>query len=572
MFWSKSLIPSLKEEPQEAEIISHKLMIRAGMLRKLTSGIYNFLPLGLKVLHKIANIVREEMDKSGAQELLLATLQPRQIWDETGRWSIYGDELVRIVDRHKRDFCLGPTHEEVITDLVRKEIRSYRQLPQTFYQIQTKFRDEIRPRFGIMRCREFSMKDAYSFDSSYENAEKTYWKMIEVYKNIFTRCNLNFKAVEADPGQIGGNFSHEFMVIANVGEEKITFCNNCNYSANIENAECFLNNEIENKEDFPLEEIYTPNKKTVEEVAFFLNCSTQNLLKTLLYQYQEKYYAVLIRGDRELNETKLKKVLNLKEITLVESEKIQELTNSPCGFTGPVKLKEIIKDIIIVGDQEISLMKNMITGANKIDTHFINVNVNRDFNVDILANIKKVKKGDLCINCQQELQFAQGIEVGHTFMLGTKYSQAMKAFFLNEIGEEKPIIMGCYGIGIGRTLAASIEQNHDDYGIIWPLALAPYQVLILPVNVQETQQMELALKLYYQFKDESIEVLLDDRDIRGGIKFNDADLIGIPFRITIGSKSLKEGNAEIKIRKTGEIIKVKIDEVRQKIKELIEKG
>jgi prolyl-tRNA synthetase len=560
MFWSKVLIPTLREEPQEAEVASHRLMIRAGMLRKLATGIYNFLPLGWRVLHKVSQIIREEMDKAGAQELLLPALQPRELWEETGRWQLYGEELMRLTDRHQREFCLGPTHEEIITDLIRKEVRSYRQLPQILYQIQTKFRDEIRPRFGIMRGREFLMKDAYSFDQNEKEAEQTYWKMYQVYQQIFTRCGLEFKSVEAETGHIGGKFSHEFMVLAETGEEEITYCPHGDYAANVEKA-VFLTEETNQPlEMLPLKEVFTPNQKTVEEVTHFLNCSPQQLIKTLLYQGKEKYYAVLIRGDQEINEAKLKKMLG-EEVFLVVPEKIEELTGVPCGFTGPVGLKNLIEGVILIGDEEIKQMKNAVVGGNKTNTHLINANFNRDFSVDRLGEIKKVKPGSFCIKCRRELQFARGIEVGHTFMLGPKYSQAMKAYFSDENGREKPIIMGCYGIGVGRTLAAAIEQNHDQYGIIWPLNLAPYQILILPVNTHEKNLMEVSLRLYHQLTSQGWEVLLDDRPVRAGIKFNDGDLIGIPLRITIGPKNLQEDCAEIKIRKTHQKIKVKITEI-----------
>lgn len=572
MYWSKLLIPTLKETPKEAEIISHSLMIKGGFIRKLASGIYNILPLGLKVLKKIENIIREELDNIGCQELLLSTLQPKELWEETSRWNLYGEELIKIKDRHNRNFCLGPTHEEIITDIIRKEIKSYKNLPQIFYQFQTKFRDEIRPRFGIMRCREFLMKDAYSFDVDEKYSEKNYQKVLEAYKKIFSRCGLKFTTVEASSGNIGGILSHEFIVIADSGETKIVTCKNCGYSANIEKVECKIKDiptSFENKKN--LEEISTFNIKTVKELTSFFNCNSKKIIKTLLYQTEDKIIAVLLRGDHEVNETKLKNVLNASDLKLLSKEEILELTGIPIGFTGPTNLKELIPNIEIIGDTSISYITNAITGSNKKDTHFINVNIDRDFKLDKIEDIRMVEETDLCPKCFKNLEFNRGIEVGHAFKLGTKYSKSMKATFINKNGQEKEIVMGCFGIGIGRTMTAAIEQNYDQDGIIWPISIAPYEVLVLPININNIFQQNLAYKLYNNLKTQKVEVLLDDRDERAGKKFKDADLIGIPLRIIIGEKILAEQKIELQIRKNKEKIKLEYNQIILEIKKIIEK-
>lgn len=566
MRWSKTLIPTLYEIPKEAEIISHKLLLKAGFIKKLASGIYIILPLGYRVIQKIETIIREELNSTDAQELLLPALQPKELWEETNRWQIYGKELMRIQDRYNRDFCLGPTHEEIITDIVRKEIKSYKQLPQIFYQIQTKFRDEIRPRFGIMRSREFLMKDAYSFDINEEKAEENYYKVFETYNKIFKRCGLIFTSVEADSGNIGGSLSHEFMVIADTGEEKIVNCKNCGFAANVERAECRYIEKKELQEMKDLKEVLTPNLKTVEEISKFLNCKSNEIIKTLIYFIDKKPKAILIRGDYEVNEVKLKKIFNAEDVQLAAPAFIEKLTNSPMGFTGPIGLT----NIEIIADFSIISMQNAITGANKKDIHFINVNIDRDFKVDKIVDLRMIQKEDNCPKCGEKLEFKYGIEVGHTFKLGTKYSKAMKAFFVDKDGKEKEIIMGCYGIGISRTMAAAIEQNYDENGIIWPLSIAPYKVLILVVNVNNSLQMEFAENLYKELNDKGIDTLLDDRDESPGIKFKDGDLIGIPIRITIGNKFLKEKKVEIKIRKTGEIFSLNSEQIFTKLQEIFE--
>ncbi|OGL46156.1 MAG: proline--tRNA ligase [Candidatus Schekmanbacteria bacterium RBG_16_38_11] len=569
MRWSKYLIPTLKEDPTEAEVISHKLMLRAGMIRKLSAGIYNYLPLGYRVIRKIEEIIRQEMNRAGALEVLLPAIQPSELWIESGRWELYGKELLRIKDRSDRDFCFGPTHEEVITDLVRKEVKSYRQLPLNLYQIQTKFRDEIRPRFGIMRAREFTMKDAYSFDADDKGAEVNYQKMHEAYCKIFERCGLKFRPVEAETGTIGGSFSHEFMVLADTGEETIASCNKCQYAANIERAEIggeqikdqkskIKSNDLELRE---LKTVDTPGLKAVEEVAAFLKREKKDLIKTLIYEADGEPVAALIRGDCEINENKLKKVLGCKEIKLAGDEMVERVTKSPKGFAGPVGLS----GIRIMADWSVKGMANSVTGANSLDKHYINVNIGRDFTVKEFYDLRVSKENDPCPKCTGRLVFTKGIEVGHIFKLGTKYSESLKATFLDQEGKEQLMIMGCYGIGVGRAMAASIEQNNDEDGIIWPMPIAPFHVLILPLNTNHKETLEISERIYKGLLDKGVEVLLDDRDERPGVKFKDSDLIGIPLRITIGEKSLKEGKVEIRERKTKEIKKIEKDKVVEEI-------
>ncbi|HDI79243.1 MAG TPA: proline--tRNA ligase [Desulfobacteraceae bacterium] len=567
MRYSRYFIPTLKEAPSDAEIISHKLMLRAGLIRKLSSGIYTYLPVGLKVIRKVENIIREEMDRAGAIELLMPGVQPAEIWQESGRWEHYGKELLRFKDRNGRDFCLGPTHEEVITDLVKKEIRSYRQMPVNFYQIQTKFRDEIRPRFGIMRCREFIMKDAYSFDVDEKGAERSYEIMYDTYCNIFKRCGLKFRAVEADTGSIGGTFSHEFMVLADTGEDQIVNCTACQYAANIEKAEVVnhYGSEVPSQRLLPYEEIHTPDVKSVEEVSKFLNITSKELVKTLIIKTDGDVVAALIRGDHELNPTKLKNLLGAQELELADPLLVEEVTHAPMGFAGPVGL-----NIKIIADNAIKGMKNFVTGANKKDTHLKNVNLDRDFTVDTFADIRIITPEDRCHKCGGELHFGRGIEVGHIFKLGTKYSEAMGALFLDRDGKEKPIVMGCYGIGVGRTVAAAIEQNHDKDGIIFPIPIAPFEVIVVPVQIHESRVSEVAERIYREMKDSGIDALIDDRDLRGGVKFKDADLLGIPLRVTVGKRGLEEDMVEIKLREDKEPFSVPLSNVSSVIKKKIE--
>ncbi|HUH66012.1 MAG TPA: proline--tRNA ligase [Syntrophales bacterium] len=550
MRYSEMFLPTVREVPSDAEIISHQLMIRAGMIRKLTSGIYTYLPLGYRVIRKLEQIVREEMNKAGAQEVFMPTVQPRELWEESGRWSLYGKELLRFRDRNDRECCLGPTHEEVITDLVRNEIKTYRHLPKNLYQIQTKFRDEIRPRFGVMRCREFGMKDAYSFDADEAGAESSYQKMFDAYCAIFRRCGLDFRAVEADTGSIGGSFSHEFMVMADTGEDALVFCGSCEYAANLEKAEVAKPEvkEIAKEEMLPLEMVHTPNMRTIEEVSTFLKAAPRDIVKTMIYAADGKPVAVLVSGDEEVNEIKVKNFLNCDVLEMATEDVINEVTGAPRGFAGAVGIK-----IKIIADYSLYNMKNFVMGGNKEDYHAKNVNIGRDFAVAAFADLRIARETDSCARCGRALRFARGIEVGHVFKLGTKYSKAMKAMFLDKSGKEQLMVMGCYGIGIGRTVAAAIEQNHDKNGIIWPVPLAPYQVIITPVNINDDKIKKTAEELYESLLKKGIEVVLDDRDERAGVKFKDADLVGIPLRITVGQKLLSDNLVEVRVRKTGEV-------------------
>ncbi len=549
MRYSEMHLPTGREVPSDAEVVSNQLMIRAGMIRKLTSGIYSYLPLGYRVIRKVEQIIREEMNKAGAQEVHLPMVQPAELWQESGRWTFYGKELLRFRDRNNRDYCLGPTHEEVITDLVRHDIKTYRQLPCNLYQIQTKFRDEVRPRFGVMRCREFGMKDAYSFDADEAGAEKSYEKMFVAYNNIFRRCGLKFRPVEADSGSIGGSFSHEFMVMADSGEDAIVFCEKCNYAANLEKAEIVkpAAEDLQQKEQPAMESVETPDVRTIEEVSTFLNVSPEQIVKTLIFNVDGKPCAVLIRGDHEVNEIKVKNYLGAAELELADDEMIMKATGAPRGFAGAVGIKARV-----IADYSIMNLVNMVTGANKENYHLKNVNIGRDFQVESFADLRVSQPGDACPRCGGVIKFVRGIEVGHVFKLGTKYSKAMKAVYLDRDGKEKTMIMGCYGIGIGRTVAACIEQNFDSNGIIWPIPLAPFTVIVTPVNIKESDVMKASEDIYRELLACGVESIIDDRDERAGVKFKDADLIGIPLRIVVGSKNLAQGRVELKIRRSGE--------------------
>ena len=570
MRYSNYFMPTYKEIPSDAEVISHQLMLRAGMIRKLTSGIYTYLPAGLRSIKKVENIIREEMNRSGAIEILMPAVQPAELWRESGRWDHYGHELLRFRDRHNHDACFGPTHEEVITDLVRREIHSYKQMPVNLYQIQTKFRDEIRPRFGLMRGREFIMKDAYSFDVDEEGAERSYEIMNETYTRIFQRCGLRFRAVEADTGPIGGSYSHEFMVLADTGEDQIMNCMECDYAANLERAEVKLPDsqpESDRNDMNPMEEVDTPDIKTVENVTSFLSITPDELIKTLIFVVDEDVVALMVRGDHEINEAKLKNFLGAQNVELADTDLVSETTGAPMGFAGPVGLK-----IKLVADNAVKEMKNFVTGGNRTDLHLKNVNLGRDFSVDHFGDLRVITPQDSCPKCSGKIQFGRGIEVGHIFKLGTKYSKSLKALFLDEQGKERPIIMGCYGIGVGRTVAAAIEQNHDKNGIIFPIPISPFEVTILPLQIHETSVAETAEKIYADLLDHNIDVLLDDRDERAGVKFNDADLIGIPVRVTVGLRGLRNDQVEVKLRAEPESIVVPINEassiIRQKTKDL----
>jgi len=543
---SQLLIPTLREDPGEAETVSHRLMLRAGLIRKTAAGIYTYLPLGLRIIRKIEQIIREEMNRAGAQELLMPITSPAELWKETGRWEYYGKELLRFKDRHERNFCLGPTHEEVITDLFRREVRSYRQLPLNFYQIQTKFRDEIRPRFGLMRGREFIMKDAYSFDIDDAGAKISYQKMYNAYTRIFTRCGLTFRAVEADTGLIGGDVSHEFMVLAETGEATVVYSDQGSYAANLERAEVLPSSHLNEELLRPLTPMATPQCRTVEEVTAFLTVSSRQLVKTLLYRIDTDIVAVLLRGDHDLNEVKLARLLGVTEVQLADPNTVSRVTAAPVGFVGPIGLT----GVRILADHAIHMMRNMVVGANQVDTHYVDANWDRDFRVDQFADLRNAQAGDPSPKGPGFLTLAKGIEVGQVFLLGTKYSKSMNATILDDQGKERLAIMGCYGIGVGRTAAAAIEQNHDEKGIIWPLPIAPFHVHLLPVS-QSAKTADAVSRLYTDLSAEGFEVLWDDRDDRAGVKFNDADLIGAPFQIVIGDKGLANGVVELKVRRNG---------------------
>ncbi|MDH3998554.1 MAG: proline--tRNA ligase, partial [Desulfuromonadales bacterium] len=548
MRYSQYLLPTLKETPGDAEVISHQLMARAGMIRKVAAGIYDYLPLGLRVIRKVENIVREEMNRAGAIELLMPAVVPAELWEETGRWQQYGKELLRLKDRKETEFCIGPTHEEVVTEIVRGTVSSYRQLPLNLYQIQTKFRDEIRPRFGLMRGREFIMKDAYSFDLDDAGADLSYEKMYQAYRRIFERCGLKFRAVEADTGNIGGSSSHEFMVLADTGEDDIVSCDSCEYAANVEKAELRPVAPVEAGEQ-ALTEVDTPNRKSIEEVAEFLKIDAAQTLKTLIVENdKEETLAVMLRGDRELNEIKLCRLLDCNWIEMASEETVQAVTGAPTGFAGPRGLK-----VRVLADYEVQGMRDFVIGANALDKHFTGANLGRDFTVETFADLRQAVTGDDCPRCDGKLEIWRGIEVGHVFKLGLKYSEAMGATVLDDQGIDRTLVMGCYGIGIGRTAAAAIEQNHDDNGIIWPMPLAPFQVIVSLLNPgKDAAVLDAGESLYAQLVDAGIEVLLDDRDERPGSKFKDADLLGIPLRVTIGSRGLKEQSFELQDRRSGE--------------------
>lgn len=566
MRFSKSYIKTLKETPKEAEIASHKLLLRAGMIKKLTSGVYTYLPLGLKALKKVENIVRREMDRAGAQEIFMPVLQPAELWKESGRWEVMGPLMMKLQDRAKRDFVLGPTHEEVVTDVIRNDVASYKQLPLNLYQIQTKFRDEIRPRFGLMRGREFIMKDAYSFHATRESLDEEFDNMEATYKRIFSSCGLKFRPVEADSGAIGGSGSKEFHVLADSGEDEIIYCESCDYAANVETAVSKVFH-AEKEELKAVELVDTPNVSKIEDVVEYLKVSVERTVKAMMYRDMgtDQVYMVLIRGDYEVNETKLKNAVDAIEVELLTDEQLEKL-GLVKGFIGPFGID--LGDIKVVADDTVLEITNHTAGGNKIDTHYINVNYGRDYKADIIKDVKTVKPGHVCEKCGGTLASARGIEVGHIFKLGTKYSEKLEATFIDEKGVTHPIIMGCYGIGVSRTLASAIEQNNDEFGIVWPSAIAPYVVDVIPANMKDAGQVALAEELYNSLLDEGIDTILDDRDERPGFKFKDADLIGFPFKVICGKKAA-EGIVELKIRKTGETFEISKDEVISKVRELM---
>lgn len=570
---SKMHIKTLREVPNEAEIPSHILLLRTGMIRKLVSGVYGFMPLGWRSVRKIEDIIRQEMDATGAQEIHMSAVQPAELWQESGRWFAYGPELWRLKDRNGRDFCLGPTHEEIFTDLVRNDVSSYRQLPMNLYQIQTKYRDEARPRFGLMRSREFIMKDAYSFDKDFAGLDESYQTMYDAYDRIFTRCGLTFRPVEADTGAIGGSNSHEFTAISEVGESEIAYCENCSMAATTERAECVDAKPQEGAAELPMEEVHTPGTKTIEEVADFLNISQDQTIKALLFvTYDEEtneengYVAAFIRGDRELNMIKLVNALGIAEhsIEFADEEKMHEATGCVGGFTGPCGLH----DCTIVVDSELPGLKNLCAGACREDHHLINVNYGRDYKGDIVTDLKVLKEGDPCPCCGAPVKHARGIEVGQVFKLGTKYSESMGAHYADENQKEQPIVMGCYGIGVTRTLAAVVEQHHDENGIIWPMSVAPYHVIITLVKPDDEAQKEAAERIYRELLAAGVEVLLDDRKERPGVKFKDADLLGIPVRITVG-KLAGEGKVEYKLRRDAEKEEITVEEAIARAVEIV---
>jgi prolyl-tRNA synthetase len=542
------------------------LLVRAGFIRKTAAGIYTYLPLAWRVLRKIERIVREEMDRQGGQEILMPIVQPAELWQESSRWDVYGPELFRLKDRHGRDFCLGPTHEEIITALVRGEVNSYKQLPLLLYQIQNKYRDERRPRFGLMRGREFIMKDLYSFDVDEKGLDKSYEKMYEAYTRIYNRCGLEYRVVEADSGAIGGSDTHEFMVLAESGEAAIVYCGSdeCGYAANVERAEAVFDGEVAREEAEEKREVSTPGKTTIEDVATFLGMGPEKTVKTLIYKTEKGLVAAMVRGDREVNEVKLYNVLDCLQLELAGAETIKEATGAEVGYTGPVGL-----DIPIVADREVEAMVNVLTGANKTGYHLVNVNPGRDFRANMVADIRMVHEGEPCPRCGSSLSMARGIEVGQIFKLGDKYSRALDATYLDENGQKRYIVMGCYGIGVSRTMAASVEQNYDDQGIIWPPSIAPFHVVIIPVSTKDNAQWEMALEIYNELLDAGVEVLLDDRPERAGVKFKDADLVGYPLRVTVGSKGVKSGQAEVTQRRSGETVMVPRNEIVAKVRSLL---
>lgn len=564
MRYSRFFIPTLREVPAEAEVVSHKLMLRAGMIKKLASGVYNYLPLGLIVIRKVEDIVRRCMNEAGAIEMLMPSVQPAELWKESGRWNYYGKELLRIKDRHDREFCYGPTHEEVITDVVRSFISSYKNLPINLYQIQTKFRDEVRPRFGLMRGREFMMKDAYSFDMDDAGANISYENMRQAYCRIFEACGLKYKVVDADTGSIGGSFSHEFMVLADTGEDFVISCDSCDYSANLEKAVCVDEYTKPADELKPSEDVATPKAKTVEEVANFLNVPASAIAKTMIVRVDDKLVGIMVRGDHEMNMAKVKNYFSATTVELASPEEIEEATGGPMGFSGPVGMK-----VPVYGDFAVSAMINYCVGANLKETHTLNVNHGRDFEFADVDDFRNANPGDRCCKCGGKYVITKGIEVGHIFKLGTKYSAAMSANFLDSEGKRQPFIMGCYGIGVTRVAASAIEQNHDEKGIVWPVQLAPFKVSVVPLAVKDEEVMKNAETIYKILNDTGLEPLLDDRDERAGVKFTDAELIGIPVRVTIGKKTLEKGCVEVTVRKTGITEEVPVEKCTERVAELI---
>ena len=563
MRWSKMLIPTMKEVPQEAEIPSHQFMLRAGLIRRLGAGLYTFLPLGLKSLRKVEAIVREEMDRAGALEVLMPAMHPKEIWERTGRYDVLKEVMFSVKDRQNRELVLGPTHEEVITDLVSREINSYRQLPKNFYQIQTKYRDEIRPRFGLMRAKEFIMKDAYSFDTDWDAVHQSYLAMYEAYTRIFKRCGVEARSVEADTGAMGGDTSHEFMVMAEAGEDGVVMCDHCDYAANLERAESRVATPVFDGAEASVEKISTPNLRTIEEVASFLKAKPEQFIKTLIYKVDDGACAVLVPGNREVNEVKLGHIFASGSVELADDALIEQATGAPVGFAGPVGLT-----IPIYADEKLRSMRGAITGANEQDMHLLHVDLERDASVTKFVDVSSAMEGDQCPRCEGRLVEKRGVEVGHLFKLGTKYAEAMGATYLDDQGQSKTLIMGCYGIGVTRTLQAVIEQCNDQNGIRWPISIAPYEVTVLVLNTKHEESMQIADQLIADLEAQGVEVLFDDREERPGVKFKDADLLGIPIRVTIGERSLKEGVMELKLRSGDDVEKVALDQISSRVAEI----
>lgn len=552
---SKMFAPTLREVPAEAEVVSHQLLLRAGFMRKSTNGMYSYLPLAWRVLKKIENIVREEMDNAGAQEIMMPIMQPAEIWQESGRWGAYGAEMIRLKDRHNREYCLGPTHEEMVTTLIKGDVRSYRQLPMNVYQIQDKFRDERRPRFGLMRSRDFIMKDAYSFDRDEAGLDVSYKSMYDAYTNVFNRCGLTFRPVEADSGAIGGSGSHEFMVIAESGEAEIVYCTECDYAANVEKAEMHV---IEAADEAALEraEVETPNCKSIADVCAYLNMPVEKSVKAVAYKSEKGLILCFVRGDHEVNEVKVINTCGVLEVEMADESMLVE-AGTCGGYMGPVGIDP--EKVMVVVDHSVMQMHNFCCGANKEGYHMVNVNPGRDFTPTFVADIRLIQEGDPCPHCGGKVAKARGIEVGQVFKLFTKYSAAMNCTFLDENGKENPMVMGCYGIGVSRTMAACIEQNNDKDGMIWPVAIAPYEVLVVPVNTKDEASTAKAEEIYEVLKKAGVEAVIDDRNERPGVKFKDADLIGYPLRVVVGPKTLAEGNIEVKARRTGEVAMLPVD-------------
>ena len=565
MKMSNMLVSTLREVPAEAEIDSHKLMLRAGMIRKMAAGVYNYMPIGLKVLKNIEEIVREEMNAAGAQEFLASAVLPAELWQESGRWDVMGPEMFRLQDRTGKDYCLGPTHEEVFTDIIRQEVKSYKDLPLNLYQIQSKYRDERRPRFGVMRTKTFTMKDAYSFDIDEAGLDKSYQDMFDAYTRIFARCELDNAPVQADSGAIGGAYSAEFMVKSEVGEDEIVFCKECDYAANIEKA-VSVNHEPCKEEMLELEEVETPEIKTIEDLHKFMNTDASKCAKTLIFDADGKSVAVVVRGDRDVNDTKVANAVGgVVEMEMASEEMVKAVTGAETGFAGPIGIKA---DYLFI-DQEVVDQSNLVVGANKTGFHIKNANFGRDFE-GVVGDFRSVQHGDKCSNCGGELEIMRGVEVGHIFKLGTKYSEAMDCTYVDKDGKSHPIQMGCYGIGVERTAAAIIEQHHDENGIKWPLSVAPYHVIVVPVNMKKEEQVENAEKIYKQLESIGVETILDDRNERPGFKFKDAELIGIPMRITVG-KDIVDGKVEFVLRETGEKELIALEDIEARVREEFKK-